>query len=54
MTREQMIDQAVRRVARNWVGSHIEDVEDHFFHPSAGAVLRADIRAEFRRLMAAQ
>lgn len=52
MTREQMIDEAVRRVLRDWVGPHTQDIEDHFFDPSNGKILRAGIRAEFRRLVA--
>ena len=52
MTREQMIDKAVRRVLPNWVGPHTQDIEDHFFDPSNGKILRAGIRAEFRRIAA--
>lgn len=50
MTREQMIDAAVRRVVRVWVGPHVGDIEDWYSDPSAGANLRRDIRAEFSRL----
>jgi len=52
VTREQMIDEAVRRVLRDWGGPHTQDIEDHFFDPSNGKILRAGIRAEFRRLVA--
>lgn len=52
MSREDMIDMAVRRVAIIWVGPHTEDIEEHYFNPSAGGSLRADIRAEFQRIVA--
>lgn len=47
MTREQMIDMAVRLVACDWVGPHTGDILDHFFDPSAGARFRMEICREF-------
>ncbi|HEU02186.1 MAG TPA: hypothetical protein ENH89_18025 [Aurantimonas coralicida] len=51
-TREDMIDEAVRRVVRHWVGPHIEDIEGHWNNPFSNTIICGQVRAEFCHLLA--